>query len=269
MKYELFISDYDGTLGSSPKNDIDSETLDAINKFIEKGGIFTVCSGRETSSINRICKEQGLKGLLVSLQGAKITDIETGNCLFSGGLSIETSLQLLDAVKEYNLTPVIYTDEGLYYNQFNQYVKLYQDAVRVEGKVVDLYEKIASMKGVIHKICWLGPDEVVNKCADDLNKVYSSKGVKFNSGARNLLEAINSNCGKGKAVRFIADYYNIPLDKVITVGDSTNDLELVCGEWHGVAVGDGREQLKRVAKEITVPFKDKPVKVLLEKYCLS
>ena len=39
MKYKLFISDYDGTLGEAPANDIDSETVSAINKFIDKGGI--------------------------------------------------------------------------------------------------------------------------------------------------------------------------------------------------------------------------------------
>ena len=42
MKFDLFISDYDGTLGVAPKNDIDPETLVAINKYIEKGGVFAV-----------------------------------------------------------------------------------------------------------------------------------------------------------------------------------------------------------------------------------
>jgi hydroxymethylpyrimidine pyrophosphatase-like HAD family hydrolase len=79
MKYKLFISDYDGTLGVAPKNDIDSETVSAIKKFTEQGGIFVVCSGRETTSITRILRESNLdKGLLVSFQGARITDLNTG-----------------------------------------------------------------------------------------------------------------------------------------------------------------------------------------------
>ena len=94
-------------------------------------------------------------------------------------------------------------------------------------------------------------------------------GVKFNSGAKYLLEAINPDCGKGVAVRFIADYYGIPLEKVIAVGDSTNDVDLLVGPWYGVAVGDDRDELKAVADEVTVPFKDKPVKTLIEKYCLD
>ena len=52
------------------------------------------------------------------------------------------------------------------------------------------------------------------------------------------------------------------------MGDSTNDIELIKGEWHGVAVGDAREELKAVAKEITVPYSEQPIKYLLEKYCL-
>ena len=59
MKYKLFISDYDGTLGVAPQNEIDAETLEAINKYVDRGGVFIVCSGRETSSITRILKKYG------------------------------------------------------------------------------------------------------------------------------------------------------------------------------------------------------------------
>ena len=57
MKYKLFISDYDGTLGEAPANQIDVETLEAIAEFEKKGGVFVVCSGRETASIMPILKK--------------------------------------------------------------------------------------------------------------------------------------------------------------------------------------------------------------------
>ena len=34
MKYKLFISDYDGTLGGAPENTIDSETLSLLNNEV-------------------------------------------------------------------------------------------------------------------------------------------------------------------------------------------------------------------------------------------
>ncbi len=269
MRFKLFISDYDGTLGVAPENNIHPETLSAINKFIEKGGIFTVCSGRETSSITRILREHNLKGLVVSFQGARISDIESGKFLFDGGLKKEQAVELIEALRDKNLIPLVYTGDSFFYQERNDYIKFYEKAVRLTGSVKDVSKEIQNLENGVCKICWLGDDETVVKTAKEMNEVFKDKGIKFNSGAKNLLEAINANCGKGQAIKYIANYYNIPLDKVIAVGDSTNDIELVGGEWYGVAVGDGKDEVKAVAKEVTVPFKDKPVKVLLEKYCLN
>ena len=269
MKYKLFISDYDGTLGQAPQNDIHPQTLDAINKFIDKGGVFAVCSGRETSSITRILRQQKLKGLVVSFQGARITDIESGQSIFDGGLSLEKALEVLDALNGSGLTPVAYGNSEIYVDSENEYTQRYKNAVQLKVVVTDVRAYLKERKNGIFKICWLGDDQVINAVCNRLNAQYEGVGVKFNSGAKGLLEAINPDCGKGEAVKFLAKYYGVKLSEIITVGDSTNDIDLVRGEWFGVAVGDGREELKAVAKEVTVPFKDKPVKVLLEKYCLN
>lgn len=267
MKYKLFISDYDGTLGEAPENKIDSETLDAINKFTQKGGIFVVCSGRETTSITRILREHNLKGLVVSFQGARINDIESGKSIVDGGLCKEKTLEALDAVDGNGLTPLLYGKNDFFYAEKNDYIRFYERAIRLEGRVANVREEVINGCGSV-KICWLGDDKIVNRVAKELNEKYKGIGIKFNSGATNLLEAINPEYGKGVAVKFLSEYYNIPYESIIAVGDSTNDIDLISGEWHGVAVGDGREELKAVAKEITVPFSQKPVKTLLEKYCL-
>lgn len=268
MKYKLFISDYDGTLGVAPKNDIDIETLNAIKRFTELGGVFCVCSGREYSSIRNICLKTGLKGLLVSFQGARINDIETGELLFEGGLNEDLALLAYNSVKEFALEPVVYTQDGFYISKDTSVTAVYEKAVNIKGKLSDPEEAIKRYKRVC-KLGWLGDAEVVNTACEELNKKFNGKGLKFNSGAKGLLEAINPECSKGHAVRFLANHYNVPLSQVLTVGDSTNDIDLVKGEWQGVAVGDAREELKAVAKEITVPFSKKPIKHLLEKYCLD
>lgn len=266
MKYDLFISDYDGTLGVG--NVVDTETREAIGKFTDKGGIFVVCSGRETSSITRILTEQKLKGLVVSFQGSRITDIESGKVIYKGGLSAQMAFDVIERVGDRGLTLIAYGEKNVYAQKVTPYVEAYAKAVGLNVVYTDIKEEILRQKDNICKICWLGDNDIVNQTADEINAIYKGVGVKLNSGAKNLLEAINPDCGKGVAVRFIANYYGVPLDKVIAVGDSTNDIDLISGPWHGVAVGDGRDELKAVADEITVPYTEKPIKVLLEKYCL-
>jgi Cof subfamily protein (haloacid dehalogenase superfamily) len=270
MKFDLFISDYDGTLGHAPENNIDPETLSAINKFTEKGGIFAVCSGRETTSISRILKASGLKGLVVSFQGAKISDVESGESILEGGLSVEKTLEVLEMVAKYDgLTALCYGEDDFFYESKNEYVKSYEKAINLEGRATDVIKTVKENNRRVYKALWLGDNALVNKVADEMNAIYKGNGVIFNSGGTHLLEAINPEYSKGHAVRYLAKKYGIPLERVITIGDSTNDISLLQGEWHGVAVGDGRDELKAVAKEITVPFKDKPVKAMLEKYCLD
>ena len=269
MKYKLFISDYDGTLGVAPKNDIDEDTLSAIRKFTERGGKFVVCSGRETSSIMRILKKHALTGTVVSFQGARITDIESGARIVDGGLDLKTALEVIEAVGGSGLVPIAYGDSEIFVPEMNERVEFYKNAVGLNCYVVDVIKYLNQRKNGIFKLCWVGDDKVVNDTANMLNERYKGVGVKFNSGAKGLLEAINPAYGKGEAVKFLSKYYSVPFDKILTVGDSTNDIDLVKGEWFGVAVGDGREELKAVAKEITVPFIERPVKHLLEKYCLN
>jgi Cof subfamily protein (haloacid dehalogenase superfamily) len=270
MKYPLFITDYDGTLGCAPNNDINPQTLQAINEFVDKGGKFVVCSGREYRSIKKILLNSNLKGLVVCFQGALIADLESGEVLFEGGIAEDFAISLLEKVSTYGLYPIVYYKNSFYAdgeNKDSPYYKYYADIVKMEYLSADL-KTLIKEKGKPCKLGWLGPDEVVVKAQREMNELFGGKEIVFNSGASGLLEAVNPQCDKGKAVRFLAKYYSIPLDKVLAVGDSTNDIPLINGEWHGVAVGDGKEQLKQVAKEITVPFSEQPVKLLLEKYCL-
>ncbi len=270
MKYPLFITDYDGTLGCAPNNDINPQTLQAINEFVDKGGKFVVCSGREYRSIKKILLESNLKGLVVCFQGALIADLESGEVLFEDGIAPDFAISILERLNSYGLYPIVYYKDCFYADQENKhspYYKYYSNKVEMEYLSADL-KTLIKEKGKPCKLGWLGPDEVVVKAQQEMNELFGGKRIVFNSGAPGLLEAVNPQCDKGVAVRFLAKYYSIPLHKVLAVGDSTNDVPLINGEWHGVAVGDGRKEVKAVADEIAPPYSENPVKLLLEKYCL-
>ena len=64
MKYEMMISDFDGTLGRL--SEINAETVEAIKEFEQKGGKFVICTGRMYCSIERICLKYGFTGALTA-----------------------------------------------------------------------------------------------------------------------------------------------------------------------------------------------------------
>lgn len=267
MKYDLFVSDFDGTLGIAPGN-IDAETVETVKEYVKRGGKFVICTGRMYTSIRDICLRYGLEGLVISYQGAMINDIKTGDSIFMGGIDYPLAGEVAEKLLAEGIQTVVDIDDILYYEQSSPYTEFYEKAVHITGKKVkSLIELVNSEKKPVQKVGGICDPETAKRLTEKYSEIYKDKLI-INNGSSQLIEVINPACSKGFAVKFLSDYYNVPMDRIITVGDSTNDIELVRGAWHGVAVGDARAELKAVAKEITVPYKEKPVKVLLEKYCL-
>ena len=266
MKYKLIIADFDGTLGNVPDY-IHPDTVSAIKEFQSKGGIFSIITGRSYSSVKSICEKYKLDCTVASFQGARITDLHKGVDLFNDGISPKEAYNLIKECLEYGFPVVAWADDSLYFKEENFYSYLYTNKLE-QAKFVqtdDVAKKVIEDGNPVGKICVVVPEELTDEVAEKLSKKYQGK-YTVNSGAKRLIEIIRPDLNKGYAVRRIAEYYGVNLNKVLTVGDSTNDLLLIDGEWHGVAVGDASEQLKKVAKEITVAYSGNPVKVLIEKY---
>lgn len=266
MKYKLFISDFDGTLGSVP-DIIQPQTVEAIHKFIAKGGKFVICTGRMFASAKLICQKYGINNAVVSFQGASIDDLETGKVLLRDGISCDLAIKVANELKAEGYKVIADIDDIMFAEDITSWYVEFHKGFTSVVEVSDVTDAIRQKAMPVSKLVVVDQPQVVEKLTEKYSPKYAGKLV-FNSGADHLLEIINPNLSKGNAVRFLSKYYNIPLQEVITVGDSTNDVSLISGEWHGVAVGNAKETLKKVAKEVTVPFSEQPIKYLLEKYCL-
>jgi len=267
MKYDLFISDFDGTMGKAP-DIVDEKTVKAIKDYVAKGGKFVICTGRMYTSIRAICLKYGFEGLVISYQGAMINDIKTGTPIFAGGIEYNLAAEITKKLLDEGIQTIVDIDDILYYEQRSEYTDYYETAVHITGKQVpDLIKLVLDQKKDVLKVGGICDPQTAKRLTDKYNAEYDGKLI-FNNGSSQLIEVVNPACSKGYAVKFLSEYYGVPFDKIIAVGDSTNDIELLRGEWHGVAVGDARDELKAYAKEITVPFAELPIKTLLEKYCL-
>lgn len=271
MKYKLIVSDYDGTLAEiGAKCTINTQTVNAIKEYEKKGGKFVICTGRPFVSMRNLVKTYNLKGVIATVQGAYICNVETGEKLYEKGLSREQALFVLEKFRtEENATPVVVYGEKLYCEKRDEPVLYYESADKIVAEVVDSLEDLIKGANVIGKLMLLiNPSDERMELIHEKFKGFSNEDLTFNYAGNYCYEAINTKFSKKEAVEFLIKYYNLTPNEVMAVGDSLNDVPLVCGTWHGVCVGDGSEELKKIAKEVTVPLKDNPIKVLIEKYCL-
>lgn len=265
MKYKLFVSDYDGTMGD--KDFISPETVKAIKDYKAAGGKFVVCTGRMFSSISRILRDYGINGAVISYQGAIMDDLDTGRRIFSGGIDYALAAEVTETLKKEGLDVAVDIGDTRVYERRSEFIEIYENVTKTNGKRVDdMQKEILRAKVAVPKITVIAEPEKIVKLTEKYSRIYGDRLI-VNNGAETLAEFVSPLYSKGRAVERAAEYYKIPLSETIAVGDSTNDIELVSGEWLGVAVGDAKEKLKLAADEITVPFNENPVKHLIEKYC--
>ncbi len=58
------------------------------------------------------------------------------------------------------------------------------------------------------------------------------------------VDVLPFRASKGKAVRFLANKWNIPLERIVTAGDSGNDADMLMGNTAGIVVGNHDAELE-------------------------
>jgi Cof subfamily protein (haloacid dehalogenase superfamily) len=265
MQFKLFISDFDGTLSDgnvSPK-----PVADAIKEYQSKGGIFALCTGRPTISAKKTMDDCGINpDAIVSFQGADV--FINGEFGYRAGINSNLSSKIVKALREnFENNVCLFFNDDLYIEGQNPFTNAYSAFYKKYGGktifVEDLSKFILEQNSYASKIVVLKePNEDVSKMYEFLEKNFGEL-VAVNSGASFIVEIISKEYTKYTASQFLAKKFGVLESETITVGDSTNDLPLLKYGF-GVAVGNAEEQLKKIAKLVTVPVQEMPVKVLID-----
>ena len=91
--------------------------------------------------------------------------------------------------------------------------------------------------------------------------------IKYYGEHERFYEIIDVNTSKGKAIKWIANYLKIPLDKVMSLGDAYNDVSMFKVSKISVAMKDGLDIAKKNATFISELNHDQgAVQAAIKKY---
>ena len=246
MNYDLIVSDYDGTLRRDDGT-VGELTRKAIADFVAKGGIFTLCTGRMTSSVLPVARGLGLKGPVVSFQGSTVADVETGKILFEHAFSRQDALFVVETMEELGYCAHLYTQTEFYTNYEGKELEWYESVVGVKGKrVFKLSDFLRTHELSVIKILTMVKEEEKQIVFETL-KQKLGPGFYVTYSAACLVEVALAGCDKGTALKYLADYHRIPLEKTMAFGDNFNDVPMILTAGVGVAVANAAPSLKECA----------------------
>ncbi|KLV25094.1 haloacid dehalogenase [Niallia circulans] len=250
MSYKMIVLDMDDTL-LTDDHIISEATKTALMLAQEKGVKVVLASGRPTYAMLDAAKELRLAeygSFILSFNGAKITNCQTNEEVFSSTLSPETVHQLFDLSQRENIWIHTYMNDEIITQENNPFTE-------IEGKLTGLPIKtVADFKQTVStpvvKVLMVKEENYLKEVEARLQKELANDLSVMRSKPY-FLEFTELGVTKGTSLAILIEKLGISREEVIAIGDSYNDVAMIEFAGLGVAMGNAPDDVKQLADYVT------------------
>ncbi len=268
MDYKLIALDIDGTLTNSNK-EITPRTRYALLEAQQMGKKIILASGRHPIGIYPIARNLLLDrygGFIMAFNGGKIINCATGETVVSKMFPLEYLSDIVGVLKDSNLTINTYDDKNIISDsKVNDYTYIERDIIKTDMIVVDDF--LSSVKFNINKILLAGEPDEIDKYNDILSKRYDGLLDVYKS-APYFLEIMPFGVTKGSMLPILLQRMGLMREELVAFGDNYNDMTMIGYAGLGVAMGNGENDVKRIADYVCESNDGDGVAKTLEKFVL-
>lgn len=269
MAYEILILDIDGTLTNS-KKEVSPKTLDAIIRAQEEGIKVVIASGRPTAGINKIAKTIKLDeygGYVLSYNGAKITNFQTGEVVYNETLPEEMIPSIYEEAIDSHVGIITYEgNDAIAGNGIDKYNEL---EARINGiglrEVKDFPNYITFP---INKCLLTGEPEHMAEVEKKMKERFGNFLNIFRSEPF-FVEVMPQNIDKAYSLGKLLKHLDLERSQMIACGDGFNDLSMIKYAGLGVAMANAQEVVKQAADYITLSNDEDGVAKVIDKFMLN
>ena len=251
----LLISDIDGTLNTKSFKLPENNKI-AIKEFVNNGGNFTLCSGRNLQSLSVHYNRLGINTPAIFLNGAGIYDFKNNEMIYQNFISSEGEKIILDVLKKHKLAQltVFTADKILLATRKCIYGRVISKMDKLD---CELYKKISDLpRGVWGKVSFFGTKGLINKLKDVFSNDDNSKLFECFKTSPFTLEVVSKGVNKGAAVLKLAELLNIEKSNTAAIGDYYNDVEMLKRVAHPVCCGQAPDDIKEISEYVTCHCND-------------
>lgn len=245
----LVVSDIDGTLNNKIRK-LPKRNYDAIKKFTDMGGNFTLASGRLQSSLERNYNRITPNQPAVVLNGAGIFDYNRREMLWRNTIGEKGRNFVRYICKEFDeLFKSV--DIGVYFDDYVYIVKsgLFAKSTMYFDKAKHEYVKSIDdvpEEGWMKVIFWSNP-VVINKLKRVVDKM-ENPDANFMSSSIFSFEMLQKDTHKGVGIMKLADMLGIEKSHVAAIGDYYNDWDMLKTVGLPACAGQAPSSIHKICK---------------------
>lgn len=273
---KAILLDLDGTLLTDEKL-ISPQTKQTLLHLQAEGVKIVLASGRPKRGIEPFAEELKLHeygGLLVSSNGACVTDARTNEMVFEQAIHPEDASALLNYLTAFDVIPMINDETYMYVTD------VYSGMLELNGKPFNIIEyesrggrfqlreaaRLAdAINFPVYKILVAGQPDYLQANAAALIAPFADRVTGMFTAAM-YYEFTALGIDKAKALDLVFRELGIDREHVIAFGDGHNDRSIIEYAGIGVAMANAVTDLKSIATEVTLSNNHDGIATFLSRY---
>lgn len=267
MKYDLIVLDMDGTLLNDDKI-IPKENIDAIIEMQKQGKTVAICTGRPESGalpfLRELCLEK-YGGYVLSYNGGRIYDVKNLKILYNKAFPNEYLQKVMNLIEGSSITVSSPLDNKIVAGHaINPLSKTEANIVHLP---FEFHENFVNLDVTMNKLLLIDDPKVIEKYYPILRDALEPNLHVFLSEPY-FMEITPENVNKGEGLHRLAELIGIPTEKMIAMGDSFNDIEMLKEAGLGVAMENSKKGVFEYADLVTVSNNQCGVAKIIKEYIL-
>lgn len=239
---KLVASDIDGTILKKGAQQVDDETICAINKMMQKGVMFAPASGRQITSLRRLFKNVNHEMIYICENGAFVKYKD--KTLLKRTLEQKLGIEIMKDIYQMPDCEILLSGEETSYlmPKTEQYLHRIRDVVKNNVQVITDFSQVK--------------EEFIKISVCDLSGIANSRKHFEEKWADKVSVAVSGELymdftapgvNKGSAIKEISKQFQIASEDIISFGDNYNDIEMFIESGTACVMKSAADEVKKYA----------------------
>ncbi|NNM98374.1 MAG: HAD family phosphatase [Candidatus Eremiobacteraeota bacterium] len=264
MSVDLVAFDLDGTLVGRDSQ-ISARVRACVAAMLAQGTASCIVTGRMFRAAAPFVRELGLRAPTICYQGAWIVDTESERRLFDRPIAPELVREILDEFTAEGPHLQLYADDRYYCERNNRFAALYASLAGIAPIVGPIRERFANRSAT--KAVIVSDPDIAAQVELRARRRFGDR-LYITRSYPEFVEMLDPTVDKGSALQFVAQGLGIPMERVLAIGDSWNDLPIIERAGIGVAMGNAPVEVRERADAVVGAVDEDGVCDALERFVL-
>ena len=241
MPIRAIAFDLDDTLLHSDLT-VSDYTVDVLQRAAQQGIVILPASGRTRDSMFPTVERIGCASAFISCNGADVWTTDRA-LLKQELLPVALAHEVARFAQERGVYCQTYSPDRFFYSVENEYAVSYAKSSSLEGEYVG--DLTAFIRKPVAKLLMMDTPERIAKLYEEARTLFAGQ-ASLTCSKPYFLECNPLKATKGNALRWCGEHFGFTMDELIAFGDSLNDVSMLEAAGIGVAMGNARDDVKKL-----------------------